>query len=114
MRLTGEPNLSQVEGIDDLRRYLAIFLSKLPTILNGQITFGDNIRSSSVLTVTFDSASQVVGVTHNLGYTPEGYLVVYQSAAVIVYAADYGAYPWNNSQIFLTANGAATAKVIVF
>lgn len=114
MRITGEPSISQVDSLDDLKRYLAIYLAKLPQVLNGQVTFGDNIRSAGPLTVTFDYSGQVVAVNHNLNYVPAGYWVVYQNAAVIVYAADFGAYPWTNTQIFLTANGAAIAKVIVF
>jgi len=114
MRLIGYPNVSNVQSWEDLRRYCANFFEKLPGILNGGIQFGDNIKSQGPIEFKIIAASQVVKISHTLGYVPAGYLLVYQNASASIYAADSSTYPWTNTDIYLTASAAVTGRVILF
>lgn len=114
MRLIGYSNVSNVRTWEDLRRYTANFFEKLPGILNGNIQFGDNIRSQGPFDFTISTGSEVVGISHTLGFVPAGYLLVYQTTSAVIYAADSNTYPWTKSTIYLTASAAVAGRVILF
>jgi hypothetical protein len=50
-------------------------------------------------------------VRHGLGYVPRGYVVVKRSAAQHIYD---GTTAWTDTDLFLLADGAVTATVVVF
>ncbi len=114
MKLIGYPSVSNVESWEELRRYTANFLDKLPAILNGGIQFVDNIRSQGPIEFKVTGALVVVKISHTLGYVPAGYLLCYQNSSAVVYAADGGAFPWTDTEIYLTASAVVTGKVILF
>lgn len=114
MRLIAWPNISNLTKLDDVVRFVSNYLEKIPPILNGGIQFGDNIRSRGPFEFKIVAASQVVKVSHTLGFVPAGYLLVYQNASASIYAADAIAYPWTNTDVYLTASAAVTGRVILF
>lgn len=117
MKLRGYPNIGRLESIDDLRRYVSVFLQLLPPILNHGIEFGENIRSTGVLSFSIKSANEIVRVPHSLRYVPQGYLIVYQDSNPVIYAPDVTVYPyaaWTGSEVYLTAAATVNARVILF
>ncbi len=113
MKLLGYPNVSNVKDWEELRNQTAIFFNLLPSIINGGITFKDNITSSGPFNVVITTASEIVSVSHRMGVIPQGYLVIYQDANVTPFAANALRYPWTSTQIFLTAASAVNAKIIL-
>lgn len=113
MRLLGYPNTGNVRTWQELRRYTSNFFALIPPILNGNITFKDNIKSEGPYPVVITTAAPIVAINHRMGVVPQGILVIYQDAGVVLFAADPLVYPWTNAKIFLTASSAVNAQVIL-
>lgn len=112
MRLIANPKVSSVESWEELRQKTSNFFELLVPIINGNVEFAANIRASFG-EINVPAANQVVGVSHNMPAIPQGYLIIYQSAGAVIFAADPAQYPWTSSQIFLTASAPVTARVIL-
>lgn len=108
-RLKSFTTLSNLKTVEDLSRYYAIVMDQVEQILNGGISFSENVQSSSA-EVTFTASGTEVIVTHGLKTTPLGYLVIKRSAAITVYD---GLTTWTQEYISLRADGAGTATVLV-
>ena len=109
-KLKGFLNLSNTKTVEDVSRYYSIVLDEIKGIINGNVSFAENIQCSRI-TATFVSAGAEIIVNHALGLAPTGYFVVGRDAAITVYD---GTTPWTDKYISLRAGGAGTATVLVF
>ena len=114
MKLVGYPKVSNVRTVVDLSRYVSSFLELLVPVINGGIEFGTNIRSQGPIPFTVTTASEVVKISHTLGFVPSGYILNYQTTSAVIYAADSAAYPWTPKEIYLTASAAVAGRVTLF
>ena len=109
-KLKSIQSCSNVATWQDLRRYSSQALSEIIDEINGQIDVIGNLRTSQI-SVVFPGAGVQVKAPHALERAPAGYFVSGLSAPVIVYNGTDAA---TSSEIYLRANGAATATVVVF
>lgn len=105
-------DLQNVATLEDLRRYTALALNGILAQFNGKIDFGDNVRTSGPIAISFVTPNATVSVNHTLGRTPIGYFVSGQDAAGSVLLANQAS--WTANTVFLTASAAMNAQVMLF
>lgn len=108
-KIKAATTLQNCEDLDQLRRFVGAFNEDAANQVNGRLTFGDNIKSTSTISVSFTGAGSIE-VPHSLGVVPQGFLVIYKTAGVDIYASST---TWTETKIFLTAGGAVNARIIV-
>ena len=104
-------NVSNVNSLDDLRRFSSILDADIINQINGNLSFQDNLRTAGSYVVTFKSAMDIQTVSHNLNMVPQGVIEIYRTAAIITYAPQGNAYTWTSNQIFLQSNGAGSVTI---
>jgi hypothetical protein len=100
---TLEVSPSSVKDIPSFAKMLQKFYQQLARLVNGNLGFGDGVRTDNINGAWFIGTTPVISdtefvVTHNLGRIPVGYLVVYQNAAGSIYDSMSA---WSTMQIFL-------------
>lgn len=110
MKVTAPINLSNVNSIDELKRFVGIFCSNVTDILNGNVLISDNV-ASKLLTFTFTSSNKTVGMDHGLGVIPTGYFQVGSDVSVNLFDGDQKN---TISTIYLRSSGSAVVRVLVF
>lgn len=110
MRLSLPLDFSNVEELKDFIRYVSPALKDIIALVNGNLAFGENIKTSRV-SATFDSANSTVAVSHGLNATPNGYIVVKANAGITVFD---GSNANNATTLYVQATGAGTVGLLVF
>lgn len=109
MKLKSIQDIANVGSWEDLRRFTAQFIRDISEVINGNITFGENI-TSQIIQVSFTGA-QTIQVPHSLGRVPTGYLVIGRNANVNIF--DGG--PSSTTQtLSVQSSGAVNASILVF
>lgn len=72
---------------------------QLSKLLNGELEFGTNIRGSFVEFVT---TGDVQEVQHNLGYVPNGFIIIFQNGEGDVWSSDLES--WTTSTVLLQSS----------
>lgn len=106
-------NLGQISDFVSFKRFLSGFVDAIALQFNGNVQFGENIRAAGPYVVGFTSSSNIRGVTHSLGTTPQGYLVLSQTASASLYAPSGVSYTWGSTLIYLQASAGVTATIFV-
>lgn len=101
---------SNLETLDSLTQHLNIFTDDLISNVNGNLEFGENIKTSLV-TINFTAANTEVAVTHTLGRVPIGYMQVGANAAASLYA---GTSANTDGIIYLKSSAIAIVNALVF
>jgi len=112
MKIKTAQTTSNLTNWEDLRRYISIQVDDILAALNGRLSFGDNIQSKLIGT-TFSASGSVSELVHNLGYIPNGYILVGSDQAITVYDGGQN----TTSNLYLKASGAtfpASARVMIF
>lgn len=105
-------NLSNLDTVDDLSRYLNVSVNELTNIINGKIEFVENILSARI-NVNFTSANSQFSISHSLNKTPVGYIQIGSNVACNVYDGTNGVSDWSDSLIFLKCNAIAQVRLII-
>lgn len=95
---------------NNLRVYVTRFLKQLLTQFNGNIQFRQNIKSSSLLTVLFSQINVDTTFTHDLGKSPQGYILVGATVPAVLYSGDV---PWTPTTMTLRSNAIGTVFLFV-
>ena len=109
MKLPRQPYAQPVKDVE-VNAALQNIWQQLARVLNANISFGnptagpDNMKGAWFDGTTPVGANTDFTVTHNLGYIPQGWLVIFQDKAASVYQ---GATTWTDTQIFLRCNTAS-------
>lgn len=103
-------NYSNLSTLDDLKRFLSVFLDNLTPIVNGNIEFDLNIKTKTV-TANFLTANTELEVTHNLGRVPVGYLLAQSNVSTTLFN---GVSTNTDSKIYLKSSAIANTTIIVF
>lgn len=109
MRVITRATLSNVEGLEQLQRFVSQDIQAIVGVVNGRLSLTDNLQTSLV-TVTFTGTS-TVQVPHTLGIVPTGYIPVKLSADIRVFD---GVGENTRQDIYLKASGAGTATLLIF
>jgi hypothetical protein len=106
--VTTQADPKNLTNVSDLARFLSIFQTSAINTINGNVEFGVNIKSTIVTTTLSNGKS--VTVAHNLGRTPQGFILVGSNIAVNVYntKASDGTY------IYPIGTAAANVTLLVF
>lgn len=111
MKFTLPIKLSNLRaGDQDFVRWVSQIFDQVFTIFNRNISFTDNCKTSLV-SVAFASANTQQAVTHNLGKTPVGYIIVESQGTGVVYD---GATSWTNQYMYLQCTAIETKKLLIF
>lgn len=121
MTKLAEPNLPSVftQNTDDLRQFdkdltvvLGGFFTNLMAILDGGVSFDDNLDISRVSVTSHVTPGTEFSVAHGLGKTPTGYIVYGQNAAGSIYD---GATANDKTTLYLKSDVSAKIfRVMVF
>lgn len=109
MKITAAADVSNVKG-DDVQRFVSAFLTQTQDAINGNLTFSENIKAK-VVSVNFTSANNQVQVSHGLGQTPTGYILVGSSAAMSLYN---GTSANTGELLYIRSSAVGSASVLVF
>lgn len=109
MRIGASGDLQNVKTLDDLKRYVTIFLGQVSDAINGKISVSDNIRAQTVF-VTFAVSATTYAVPHTLNSTPVGYLLIGANSPLSLYD---GASPSDRQTLFVQSSATGVAKILV-
>lgn len=112
-KLTVPSILSNIPSFQDFQRFASALVNQLTQIINGNLNFKDNFKSSGPFTVAFPNGSTVMPVTHTLGIIPTGVLVIKLDSGQTIYAPSQSTYDWTTSTIYLQASGKVNATIYV-
>lgn len=103
----------QIENIREDKekfRYIQLYLQDNTNQVNGGLEILKNLRQS-VVSATFTSANTDTTFNHSLNSVPNGFIVIWLSAAMTVYNGSINA---SNTQITLRSSAVGTAQVLLF
>jgi hypothetical protein len=109
-KLVNNFNYSNIEQTGDMARFLTISGGELFDTINGNLEFGQNIRTSLV-TVNFTAANTQVQVTHGLGRVPQGYFFAGGNAAATIYD---GTITNTDTFLYVKSSAIANVRILVF
>jgi hypothetical protein len=105
-KVTAKVEVSNVESLEDLRRFVSIALKDIAAQINGSLTI-ENL-SIRVVPVSLTSGATTT-VPHGLGRAP----VIWISGSIEENAVIYQASPADISNLYLTASASVDAKILV-
>lgn len=109
MKLTAAADVSNVKG-DDVQRFVTAFQTQVQDAVNGNLTFGENIKAQ-IVSVDFTAANAQTQVSHTLGKVPGGYFLVGASAAMSLYN---GTSANTTELLYIRSTAVGQASVLVF
>jgi hypothetical protein len=83
-KVSAPNNFSSVQSWEELRRFASAFAADVFNQINGQLTFKDNLQGIDI-DGSFPDANVSVGLKHGLGYIPNGFIVVANDSAAVIY-----------------------------
>ena len=105
--------ISQLTSWQEVQRFASSVLDNLVDVVNGQLSFVDNINADGPYTITFTGGNDIHKIPHNLNRTPVGVIEIYRTAAITTFAPQGTQYTWNNVNIFLQSSGAGSVTIYV-
>lgn len=109
--LSNPKQLQNITDTQEFMRYCAQAVDDIQTVINGQIEFGSNIKSQTVVQY-FGQANSDVMIRHNLNKTSVNYLIANKTAASDFY---HGSGADTLSSIYLRSTVAGvTATIILY
>lgn len=112
-RIKTYSNMSNLTELSDFQRFTSNLFDNIIEQVNGKLDFQENIRSSTLQTITFASSSDIKTITHSLGFVPRGTLVIKQTAAASIYAPQGDQYEWTRTTIYLQSSAAVTVSLYI-
>lgn len=109
-RIKVPQDLANLESFEQFRRYASQSISQIVNIVNGSLSFGDNVNVS-VVSVEFVNANQEVKVPHGLGRAPLGWFVSRPSVAMQVYV---GVSDDTAFEVYVRSSVVGTCTLVVF
>lgn len=106
-------NMSNLDSFESFSRFVSAYINELTTQVNGKLDFISNIRASGPFVIGFTNASNIRGVTHSLGFVPQGFLVINQTASASIYQPQGASYGWTDSLVYLQASAGVTASLYI-
>lgn len=101
---------SNLSTVEQLTRFVSIAFQEIVSVVNGNLDFGENIRSQQ-LDVIFDIANSEVSISHTLGRVPNGAFLVKSDVSTNIYN---GTSDNTSSTIYLRSSAVANTTVVVF
>lgn len=96
-KLRNQINVSNLETIDDLSRFVSVVFDELYNQINGKLQITQNIQFVTV-NASFPAANTQYAFAHDLGVVPTYYIAVTNPTGGVVYA---GTTPFTLNNIYL-------------
>lgn len=109
MRITAATNFQNVAPTD-LARFVQIFCDNVSKVVNGKLTFSENV-DCAIVKATFGSANANVTLNHTLNRAPIGYIPISLSAAMTIFSGSVSA---SSTTLTLQSNLAGSATLLIF
>lgn len=104
------PFIERSNDVKNLGRQAAQALTNVFNILNGNISFSDNIKCQVITGQVLSTSS--TKISHKLGVIPAGFLVINSTTGTGVFASS--SLTWTKTEIYLTAvAGTPTVSLII-
>lgn len=110
-KLTVIPDVSQVKGLEELKKFTAMNFKTIVNEINGRLNFVQNVEAAGPYEVEFLNGTDVVNVKHSLGRVPAGFLVISLDSGIVVFKPATSV--WTSLQIQLQATAAGIAQIYV-
>jgi hypothetical protein len=108
-KISASADVSNVE-MGDLSRFVTQFQNNVLDVVNGNLTFGENIKSQ-LAPVSFGAANTEVQIGHTLKKVPSGYIVAAASVAMQVFNGTSA----NTSEfLYIQSTAAGSAQILIF
>ena len=109
-RLLLSSQLGNIKTLPDIIRFVAIFADDVENVVNGQLEFGLNLKTS-LITCVFEAINTEQGFNHGLDRVPQGYILVSSAVATTIFS---GATSNTAEKIYLQSTALGSTKVLVF
>lgn len=109
MKPNYEYSLNSITGMKELAAKVSVALKNIFDIFTNNVTFSENMLCTIVQGVVLQNSVEL-GISHNLGKIPQGYLIINQSAGAFIYR---GSGIWNDRQIYLISSADVVADIII-
>jgi hypothetical protein len=104
-------NLSNLnKDPQQLARFVSILRDDLVNVINGELEFDQNLKTSQV-TANFTAANTQIAITHTLGRIPLGYILTKTNVATSIYD---GGTANTDTFLYVKASVIANTKLLVF
>ena len=103
-------NITNIKETEERFRFITLFLSEMQEQFNGNIEILKNLKVK-LISARFSAADTNTSVTHGLGFTPNGYILVGASAAMSLYD---GTGTTNTTVKSLKSSATGTASILFF
>lgn len=110
MKLSIPFDISNIDNLSDLVRYTTQVIKQVSDVINGKVSFPDNI-DGKFISVVFNVANSTQEISNPLGRVPVGYIPTSLSSGMIIYN---GVKSNTASAIYLQATAIGTASIFVF
>lgn len=110
MRIKVIQDLSNVDDDAQFRRYASQSVAGIISVVNGQLTFDDNINTSTVA-ADFTAANTEIKIGHGLGRAPTGWIVSMPTVAMQVYKGDTDD---TDTNIYVKSSAIGKCGILVF
>lgn len=110
MRLQLPYSVSNSSTLQEMIRFTSNALDKIQAIINGKIDLIDN-GNNQILTFAFTKTGIDLGVAHNLGTVPRGFINIGSSVAMTLTS---GKTASTSTILYLQTSAVGTVKVLVF
>lgn len=106
--INAKVDLGNVKSVDELKRYTSIALRDIQTQMNGNLTFGANIKCR-FLDVQFNTANFMTPVPHGLGQVP----VMWTSGNISASSVVYQTQSADATNLYLAASAVCSVRIMV-
>lgn len=106
---TNFTNIADAKDSPDFARFLSVFAQEVESIVNGNISFGENIKCD-IISCVFGVADTNTNFGHKLGRIPLGYIPIASTSSARLYN---GTVPNTKDTIYLRSSSAGTMTVVV-
>jgi hypothetical protein len=109
-KVNASPDISNVEDLEQVKRFTSICLKQIVDNINGNLRFQDNFKAV-IVDVSFSAADTSTQFGHSLGITPTGYILIQSSAAMVLYDGSSGN---TESLVYLRSSATGSGKILLF
>ena len=110
-KIQSSGSVANVSTLEDLRRFVQIWLDNATDVVNGKLEFGGVNIIQVTVDYSFAAANTSYAVSHNLGRVPTGYIQAGSNVAVSIYD---GTGTNTDKIINLKASAIASVKLFIY
>jgi len=111
MKLSSSEGINNQSDLLGLKRITQVFAKAVELLVNGNITFKDNLRGKTV-DASFLAANTDTQVNHGLTFIPSGYIVTSKDSGFVVYNGSVDVF--TKTFVTLRASAIGNAQIWIY